>query len=88
MKLHAIEFQQQIIRKFDIGFVDLINEQNRAHIILECFPKLSFHNVIANIIDPLIPQLTVTQASHRIILIKPLLRFGRRFDMPCDQRCP
>ena len=31
-ELHTIEFLQQVVRKFDVGLVDLINQQYRAFV--------------------------------------------------------
>src|SRR5215831_5732085 len=35
--------------------------------------------------DALVAQLAIAQTRDRIVLVKALLRFGRRFDVPGDQ---
>jgi len=37
-------------------------------------------------VDAIVAELRVTQAGNRVIVIKALLRFGRRLDMPFEQR--
>ncbi len=82
IKLHAIEFLQQVIGKFNICLVDLIDQQNGSLFRLESLPQLTFHDVIANLMDPLITELRITQAGYGIILVQPLMGLGGRLDMP------
>ena len=49
MELHAIEFVQQIVRKFEIGLVDLVDQQHRAGIAVERLPQLAGLDVVAHI---------------------------------------
>src|SRR5467141_2957895 len=85
VELHPIEFEQQIVRKFDVSLVDLVDQQDRRHWRLERLPELSRHNVVADIVDALVAELAVAEARIRIVFVKALLRFGRGFDVPGDQ---
>ncbi len=38
--------------------------------------------------NPFFAELAVAQPRHRVIFVKPLLRLGRRLDVPFDQRRP
>src|SRR5271154_7421544 len=40
-ELHAIELQQQIVGKFDIGLVDLVDQQHRPLVGDKCVPKFA-----------------------------------------------
>src|SRR6202048_3889108 len=85
VKLHPIGFEQQIVRKFDVSLVDLVDQQDRRHWRLERLPELSRHNVVGDIVDALVAELAVAQARNRIVFVKALLCFGRGFDVPGDQ---
>src|SRR6266404_3530608 len=85
VELHAIELEQQVVRKFDVSLVDLVDQQDRRLWRLERFPELSRHDVVGDIVDALVAELAVAQARNRIVFVKALLRFGRGFDVPGDQ---
>ena len=72
MKRHAVEFLQQVVGKFDISFVNLINEQDDFFVTLKGLPNLAFLDIVRDIAHPFIAQLTVAQPADRIIFIKPL----------------
>src|SRR4029077_14707117 len=45
-ELHAVEFEQQIVGKFDIGLVNLVDQQDNGLRRLEGIPKLAVHDVV------------------------------------------
>jgi hypothetical protein len=65
-EFHSIELLQKIVWKFDIGFVDFIDQQNRPFIADEGIPELAAFDVIANILDAGVAQLAVAQARNSI----------------------
>ena len=69
VKLHPVEFAQKIIRKLDIRFVDLIDQQYRQPVLLESFPHGPFDDVICDIVDTFVTELRITQAGNRVILV-------------------
>ena len=83
---HAIEFLEQVVREFDVGLVDLVDQQHGQLGRSERLPQFALLDVIADVVDALFAELAVAQARDRIILVKPLLRLRRRFDVPGDQR--
>ncbi len=87
IKLHAVEFEQQIIGKFDVSLVDFVDEENGADVAVESLPQLALADVIADIGDARVTQLAVAQAGDSIIFIETLMGLGRRFDVPFDERC-
>ena len=87
-KLHAVELDQQIIRKLDVGFIDLIDQQYHLLLGSERLPELAPLDVLTNVFDFAITQLGVAQARDRVILVKTLLRLGRGLDVPLNQFFP
>src|SRR5438034_148771 len=85
VELHPIKLEQQIVRKFDVGLVDLVDQQDRRLWRLERLPQLSRHDIVGDIVDTLVAELAVAQARNRIVFVEALLRFGRGFDVPGDQ---
>ena len=85
VELHAVEFEQQIVREFDIGLVDLVDQQHRRRVGLERLPQFAGLDVVGDVVHPLVAELAVAQPRHRIVFVKPLQRLGGRFDVPGDQ---
>ncbi len=83
-EFHAIELEQEIVREFDIGLVDLVDQQHRRGIGGEGLPELAAQDVVADIRDLGIAELAVAQPRHRVVFVEALLRLGRRFDVPGD----
>ena len=90
IKLHAIKFAQQIVRKFNISLVDLIDQQRHRLGGCERLPQNPFDNVVFNILYPLaaieVGHLAVAQTTHCIVFVKALLSLGGGFHMPLQQR--
>ena len=86
MEGHAIEFLQQVVGKFDIGLVDLVDQQHRQARRGESLPQLALADIIGNVVDARVAQLPVAQAGDGVIFVQALMRLGRRFDVPFDQR--
>ena len=86
VKRHAIEFLQQIVGEFDVRLVDFVDQQHRKLRRGERLPELAFADIVGNVMDTLIAELAVAQPRDRIIFVEPLLRLGRGFDVPGDQR--
>ncbi len=86
VEAHPVEFLKQIVREFDIGLVDFVDQQNGQFGRGEGFPQLALLDVIADVVDAFFAQLAIAQARHRVIFIKALLRLGAGLDIPFDQR--
>ena len=53
---------------------------------LERVPQLAGLDVVGDVVDPLVAELAVAQARHRVVFVEALLRLGGRLDVPGDQR--
>ena len=85
-EFHAIEFEQQIVREFDVGLVDLVDQQHRALVVGEGFPQFAALDVVGDVGDPGVAELAVAQPRHRVVFVEALLRLGGRLDVPGQQR--
>jgi hypothetical protein len=43
---------------------------------------------VRDVADVLVAELRIAQARHRVVFVQPLLRLGRRLDVPLQQRPP
>jgi hypothetical protein len=85
-ELHPVEFEQQVVRELDVRLVDLVDQQHHRLRRLEGLPQLAADDVVADVVDPLVAELPVAQARHRVVLVEALLRLGGGLDVPLDQR--
>ena len=90
IKLHAVEFAQQVVGEFDVRFIDLIDQQRHRFGGSKCLPQHAFDDVVLNVFHPLaaieVGHLAVAQTTHSVVFIKALLRLGGGFHMPLQQR--
>ena len=90
IKLHAVEFTQQIVGEFDVCLVDLIDQQCHRFGGGEGLPQHAFDDVVLNVFHPLaaieVGHLAVAQTTHGVVFIKALLRLGGGLHMPLQQR--
>ena len=75
VKLHAVEFAQQIVRKLDIGLVDFINQKRHGRVRFKGLPQHTFDDVVFDVFHLLVAQLRIAQAADSIVFIQTLLRF-------------
>jgi hypothetical protein len=52
---------------------------------LERIPQFPRNDVIGDVVHPFVAELAVPQPGDSVVLVEPLLRLCRRFDMPGDQ---
>ena len=76
---------QQIVGELDVGLVDLVDQQDRAALVLKGFPELSLLDVVLDVLDPLIAELAVPQAGDGVIFVEAHRGLGGRLDVPGDQ---
>ncbi len=86
VELHAVELAQQIVRELDVRLVDLVDQYDRGNIARERVPQHAALDVVRDVGDPLVAQLRVAQPRHRVVFVEPLLRLGRRLDVPLEKR--
>jgi hypothetical protein len=61
-EFHTVELEQQIVRELDVGLVDLVDEQHRPGLQLECLPQLAALDVVADVRHPRVAELAVAQS--------------------------
>ena len=68
VELHPVEFEQEVVRKLDIGLVDLVDQEHRPLGRREGLPQLAAFDVVADIRDARIAELASRAAGrpHRI----------------------
>ena len=88
MKLHPVQFLQQVVGKFDVGFVDLVDQKHHAGGGGESLPQFARADVLGDIMHPRLAQLAIAQAGDGIIFVQALGCFGGGFDMPFHQLHP
>jgi hypothetical protein len=85
-KLHAVEFAQQIVREFDVGLVDFVDQHDRRLVAFEGLPEHALHDVTGRCPRPWVAELRVAQPRDGIVFVEPLLGLGRRLDVPLEKR--
>ena len=58
-EFHAIQLHQQIVGEFNIGLIDLVDQQNNLLLRREGFPELAALDVLADVLDFTVTQLRV-----------------------------
>jgi len=85
-ELHAVEFQQQVVRELDVGLVYFVNQHDLRKLGVEGVPQLAADDVVGDVRHLGVTELAVAQAGHGVVLIQALLRLGGAFHVPLDQR--
>ena len=53
VKLHPIDLTQQVVRKLDVGLVDLVDQNRHRLVGNKGFPQHPFEDVVVDILDSL-----------------------------------
>jgi hypothetical protein len=85
-EFHAVELEQQVVWKLDVGLVYLVDQQHSLLLRRKRLPELATDDVIADVVDLRVAELRVAQTRNRVVLIQPVLRLRRRLDVPAKQR--
>jgi hypothetical protein len=56
MKFHAIQFLEQVVGKFDVGLVDLVDQQYGALLAVEGLPQLAGADVVLDVLHAAPPS--------------------------------
>ncbi|CAM2160920.1 hypothetical protein PT2222_90138 [Paraburkholderia tropica] len=86
VELHAVEFAQQVVREFDVGLVDLVDQQDARLLRLERLPQHALDDVVADVLHALVAELRIAQARHRVVFVEALLRLRGGLDVPLHER--
>ena len=85
MELHAVEFEQQVVGEFDVGLVDLVDEDDGGGVRVEGVPELAADDVVGDVGDAGVTELAVPQAGDGVVFVEALLGLGGGFDVPFDE---
>ena len=89
VELHAVDLAQEVVREFDVGLVDFVDQQCHGAVGREGLPQHALDDVVADVLDALgavaIVELAVAQAAHGVVFIQALLRLGGGLDVPLQQ---
>ena len=86
VELHAVDFAQQVVGEFDVGLVDLVDQQHHRLLGRKGLPQHALDDVVVDVLDALVAQLRITQARNRIVFVEALLGLGGGLDVPLQQR--
>ena len=85
IEFHLIQFPQQIVGKFQIGFIDLVNQQDHLLFTGECLAQLSQLHVLLQIVHAAYAHLAVVEPLHHVVDVQSVLGLGGGFDVPDQQ---
>jgi hypothetical protein len=86
VELHPVELAQQVVRKLDVGLVDLVDQHDGGRPARERVPQHAALDVVADVRDAAVAELRVAQSRHRVVFVESLLRLRRRLDVPGIER--
>ena len=86
VKLHLIEFAQQVVGEFDVGLVDFIDQQNDRFGRDEGLPEHALFDVVADILDLFVTELRIAQPRDRVVFVEALVCLGGGLDVPLQER--
>jgi len=82
--------RKQVVGEFDVGLVDLVDQQHHRLLGAEGLPQHALDDVVADVVHALragrVGELAVAQPADRVVLVEPLLGLGRALDVPLQQR--
>ncbi len=68
-ELHLIELLQKVVGEFDVGLVDLVDQQHGFAFGLKRLPQLALADVVFHIMHTLFAKLAVAQAADGVIFV-------------------
>ena len=85
VKLHLVQLPQQVIRKFQVCLVNLVDQKHHLFLTVKSLAQFSQLNIAGDIIDPFLPELSVVKTLYGIIHIQAFLGLRGRLDVPDNQ---
>ena len=69
VKLHLVEFTQQVVGELNVRFVDLVDQQHHRFVRFKGLPEHTLEDVVADVPDFLVAQLRIAQARHGVVFV-------------------
>ena len=85
VEFHPVQLPQQVIGKFQVGFVDLIDEQNHLFLVGKRIAQLAQLDILLNVVHALAAKLAVVEALDHIVDVEAVLGLGGGFNVPNNE---
>jgi hypothetical protein len=85
-KPHLVELAKQIVGKFHVCLVDLVDQQHVTPLGREDAPERAHADVVANVRHVAAAETAVVEALHGIVDVEALSGLGRRLHVPALHR--
>ena len=85
VEFHFIQFPQQVVGEFQIGFVDFVDEEDDLLVSGESFPQLAHFYIFCDVVYAFVAELAVVQTLYHVINVQTILSFCGGFDVPDHQ---
>ena len=88
MELHPVQLPQQVVGKFQVRLVYLVDEEDHLLVVGEGLPQLAQLDILLNVVHPLAAELAVVETLDHVVDVEPVLGLGGGFDVPDDELLP
>ena len=88
VELHPVQLPEQVIGKFQIRLVDLVDQQDHLLTGGEGFAQLTQLDVFFDVIHTGVSKLAVIEPLHHVIDVQAVLGFGGGFYIPDNELFP
>src|SRR5262249_21246380 len=72
VKMHLIEFIEQVVGKLDIGFIDFVDEHYHLFVCRKRLPETAEPDITFNVRHIAIAKARIVEALHRIVDVQPV----------------
>ena len=84
-ELHDVELVQEVVGELEVRLVDLVDQEHDPSVAGERPAERPELDVLADVGDVVVAEPAVLKASHRVVDIQAVGRFGGRLDVPGDE---
>ena len=82
VEFHFVQFPQKVIGEFQIGLVDLVDQEDHLFVAVEGFPQFAQFYVFCDIVNAFVAELGVIQTLYHVVNVQTVLRLCGGFDVP------
>ena len=86
VEAHPVRVLEEIVGEFDVGLVDLVDQQHGQLGRGERLPQFALADVVGDVVDACVAELAVAKPRDRVIFVEALMRLGGGLHVPLDQR--